>query len=56
LAALKGNPDGLTDAELAGLIGATRQTVNQTCRQLAAEHLIRRDDHNESGEVSAHTE
>lgn len=43
LALLVKNPDGLTDAELARLTGATHQTVNQTCRQLAAEHLIRRD-------------
>lgn len=45
MALLFRNPDGLADAELARLTGATHQTVNQTCRQLAAEHLIRRDDH-----------
>lgn len=45
LVLLTRNPDGLTDAELARLTGATHQTINQTCRQLAAEHLIRRDNH-----------
>jgi DNA-binding CsgD family transcriptional regulator len=44
LSLLARHPDGLTDAELARLIGATHQTVNQTCRRLASEHLIRRDD------------
>ena len=43
LALLAKNPDGLTDAELARLTGASHQTINQTCRQLAAEGLIRRD-------------
>jgi hypothetical protein len=44
LTLLARNPDGLTDAELAQLTGASHPTINQTCRQLAAEGLIRRDD------------
>lgn len=44
LALLAAHPDGMTDAELARLTWASHQAVNQTCRQLAAEHLIRRDD------------
>jgi MarR family protein len=43
LALLARNPEGLTDAELARITGASHQTINQTCRQLAAEGLIRRD-------------
>ncbi|MFC4854599.1 hypothetical protein [Actinophytocola glycyrrhizae] len=43
LTLLSRNPDGLCDAELARLTGASHQTINQTCRQLAAEGLIRRD-------------
>jgi len=38
------HPDGLTDAELARLTGWAHPAVNQICRQLAAEQLIRRDD------------
>lgn len=44
LSLLARHPDGLTDADLARLTGASHATMNQTCRQLAAEHLIRRDD------------
>lgn len=44
LSLLARHPDGLTDAELAQMTGSSHQTVNQTCRRLAAEQLIRRDD------------
>jgi hypothetical protein len=44
LSVLARHPEGLTDADLARLTGARHQSVNQTCRRLAAEHLIRRDD------------
>jgi DNA-binding IclR family transcriptional regulator len=44
LSLLAKHPEGLTDGDLTRMIGSSHQTVNQTCRQLAAEHLIRRDD------------
>lgn len=44
LTLLARNPDGLTDAELARRTGTAHQAINQLCRQLAAERLIRRDD------------
>ncbi|MFL6140444.1 MAG: winged helix-turn-helix domain-containing protein [Labedaea sp.] len=44
LSLLAKHPEGLTDAELARMTGSSHQTVNQMCRKLAAEHLIRRDD------------
>jgi hypothetical protein len=44
LSILARQPDGLTDADLARLTSASHQAVNQTCRHLAAEDLIRWDD------------
>jgi hypothetical protein len=44
LSLLAKHPEGLTDAELAQMTGSSHQTMNQACRRLAAEHLIRRDD------------
>lgn len=44
LSLLAKHPEGLTDAELARMSGSSHQTVNQTCRRLAAEQLIHRDD------------
>lgn len=44
MAVLARNPAGLTDAQLAQLTKASHQAINQVCRQLAAEHRIRRDD------------
>jgi len=44
LSLLARHPEGLTDAELARMTGSSHQAVNQACRRLAAEQLIRRDD------------
>jgi hypothetical protein len=38
------HPEGLTDTQLATLTGASHQTINQTCRRLAAEGFLHRDD------------
>jgi hypothetical protein len=43
LNALRENPVGLTDAELAALLGKRHQHINMTCRSLADSGLIVRD-------------
>jgi Holliday junction resolvase-like predicted endonuclease len=41
--ALRERPEGMTDAELAALLGKRHQHINQTCRMLADQGLIIRD-------------
>lgn len=44
LQALRGNAAGTTDAELAALLDRRNQHINQSCRHLAGQGLIVRDD------------
>jgi hypothetical protein len=43
LRALRARPAGMTDAELAAMFGKRHQHINQTCRTLASQGLITRD-------------
>ena len=43
LRALRARPTGMTDAELAAMLGKRHQHINQTCRTLASQGLIVRD-------------
>lgn len=43
LRALHARPTGMTDAELATVLGKRHQHINQTCRALASQRLIERD-------------
>lgn len=49
LEALRANADGMTDSQLAELLGKRHQHVNQVCRQLAVRGWITRDD--QAGEI-----
>jgi hypothetical protein len=46
LRALGARPTGMTDAELAAMVGKRHQHINQTCRTLASQGLITRDESN----------
>jgi hypothetical protein len=46
LRALRARPAGMTDAELAAMLGKRHEHINQTCRTLASQGLITRDNSN----------